>query len=562
MNQILYNTTNTTDKNKVVVFVLIVLVCIIVCVSTLFAAINLKNTKIFNNVFISGMNVSGKTVDEARTLLEEKIEKYENKAITLKLDESEYNVNVNELGFDAVNVEKALEEAYNYGRSGTFIQNNYTILLSNFRNKEIELEYTLDDEVYDELVARITSANEKVSSDDSYEVSGDSIIVVKGQDGLKIDSDMLEKCIITAATTDSSVIDIPVSESTSGKLDFDKIYSEVHVLPQDASFTSGESFEVIVDKTGVDFDIDSAKEEYNNLKAGETMKIALRVVEPKVKVADLDEQLFKDVLATYSTTYDTTEKNRVKNLQTASDRCNGTIVYPGKEFSFHKTIGTRTVANGYAPAHSFVGGRVVNTVGGGICQVSSTLYNIVLHADLEVVERKAHGMYVKYAEPSVDATISEGAIDFRFKNNRSYPIKIVSEMKDGTLTMSILGIKEKTDKIIEIESVTLETLPYTTIRENDSTMLKGTTKVVQEPVDGYISEAYRIEKDANGNIVSRTLISKDKYIPTNEIIKVGTKVIEEKPPVVEPDPQPPEEEKEPERELPPGWDSPESPYGN
>lgn len=185
-----------------------------------------------------------------------------------------------------------------------------------------------------------------------------------------------------------------------------------------------------------------------------------------------------------------------------------------------------------------------------------------MHADLEVVERKAHGMYVKYAEPSVDATISEGAIDFRFKNNRSYPIKIVSEMKDGTLTMSILGIKEKTDKIIEIESVTLETLPYTTIRENDSTMLKGTTKVVQEPVDGYISEAYRIEKDANGNIVSRTLISKDKYIPTNEIIKVGTKVIEEKPPVVEPDPQPPEEEKEPERELPPGWDSPESPYGN
>lgn len=562
MNQILYNTTNTTDKNKVVVFVLIVLVCIIVCVSTLFAAINLKNTKIFNNVFISGMNVSGKTVDEARTLLEEKIEKYENKAITLKLDESEYNVNVNELGFDAVNVEKALEEAYNYGRNGTFIQNNYTILLSNFRNKEIELEYTLDDEVYDELVARITSANEKVSSDDSYEVSGDSIIVVKGQDGLKIDSDMLEKCIITAATTDSSVIDIPVSESTSGKLDFDKIYSEVHVLPQDASFTSGESFEVIVDKTGVDFDIDSAKEEYKNLKAGETMKIALRVVEPKVKVADLDEQLFKDVLATYSTTYDTTEKNRVKNLQTASDRCNGTIVYPGKEFSFHKTIGTRTVANGYAPAHSFAGGKVVNTVGGGICQVSSTLYNIVLHADLEVVERKAHGMYVKYAEPSVDATISEGAIDFRFKNNRSYPIKIVSEMKDGTLTMSILGIKEKTDKIIEIESVTLETLPYTTIRENDSTMLKGTTKVVQEPVDGYISEAYRIEKDANGNIVSRTLISKDKYIPTNEIIKVGTKVIEEKPPVVEPDPQPPEEEKEPERELPPGWDSPESPYGN
>lgn len=561
MNQILYNTTNTTDKKKIALIVLVVLVFAIVCLSTLFALMNLKNTKIINNVFISGIDVSGKTTDEAREILRTKMEEAKNKKLVLKLDGSEYDVVANELGFDAKNLEIALLEAYNYGRDKTFIRNNYTILFSNFKDKEIDLDYTLDEELYYEFSQRISSANPEVVADDKYEISEDKVIITRGQDGMKIDKEALEEAIITTIIGTDNSLEIPIIESKSGKIDFDKLYSEVHVAPQDASFTSGDKFEVVVDKTGIDFDKTKAIEEYNDLKNGETMTIALNIVEPKVKVADLDNQLFKDTLSTFSTKYDTTETNRVKNLQTASDRCNGTIVYPGQEFSFHKTIGTRTIANGYASAHSFAGGRVVNTVGGGICQVSSTLYNIVLHADLEVTERKAHGMYVTYAEPSVDATISEGAIDFKFKNNRNYPIKIVSTMNNGTLTMSILGIKESTDKIIEIESVVLETLSYKTIKENDSSMLQGTTKVVQEPVNGYVSEAYRVEKDANGNIVSRTLISKDKYIPTNEIIKIGTKV---NTPVVKPDPipEPTEEEKEPERELPPGWDSPESPYGN
>lgn len=562
MNQILYNSANTTDKKKVVVFVLCVLVCIVVCVSTLFAAINIKNTNIYNNVFISNIDVSGKSKEEAKKLIQEETMKYEDKKITLKLNESEYDIFLNELGFKVTNESEAIDEAYKYGRSETFIKNNYVILFSNFRNKEIELSYALDETAFNELVSKIANVNATVVSDDTYEMSGDSIVITKGQDGLKIDSEALEKSIIVAAISDATSVDIPIVDASSMKLDLDKIYDEICVLPQNASFTSGEKFEVIVDKTGVDFDIKAAKAEYANLKAGETMEIDLRVVEPKIKVADLNKELFKDVLATYSTTYDATETNRVKNLQTASERCNGTIVYPGEEFSFHKTIGTRTIANGYASAHSFAGGKVVNTVGGGICQVSSTLYNIVLKTDLEVTERKAHGMYVKYAEPSVDATIAEGSIDFKFKNNRNYPIMIESELKDGTLTMSILGIKEETDKVIEIESVVLETLSYSTVRENDSTMLKGTTKVVQEPVDGYISEAYKVVKDTDGNVISRTLISKDKYIPTNEIIKVGTKV---QTPVVEPEPEKepetPIEDDENERDLPPGWDSPESPYG-
>ena len=164
-------------------------------------------------------------------------------------------------------------------------------------------------------------------------------------------------------------------------------------------------------------------------------------------------------------------------------------------------------------------------------------------------------MIVVYAEPGLDATIAEGAIDFRFKNTRKYPIKISAEVVNGNATVSILGLQDKDEPIIELKSVILETIKYSTVRQNDSSMMKGTTKVVQKPSDGYVAEAYKVVKDVNGNIISETLLHKDRYTPINEIIKVGTKV--NTPPVQ----VKPEEPEEPVRDLPPGWDSPESPYG-
>lgn len=576
MNQILYNTSRTPDKKKVILFVLIALICIIICLSTVFALTNKGNENIIKNVYISEIDVSEKSKDEAKKLVSEKMNSYKNKDLSLTVGGKEYLVSSNDIGFYCSNIDEVVEEAYNYGRDGSFLQNNFTILLSNFKNKELELKYSVNENNYDDLIEKIVATNESLVFDDTYEVVENKLIIRKGQDGLKIATDELKDYIVTAMLNDVNTIEVPIENSKSKKLDLNKVYSEVCVAPQNASFTTGENFEFIEEKNGVDFDVALAKDAYDKHEGSGEVIIDLRIVEPSIKVADLDSKLFKDVLSTFSTTYDTSEKNRVQNLTVASDRCNGTVVYPGEEFSFHKTVGTRTIANGYALGSSFAsGGRVVETVGGGICQISSTLYNIVLKADLEIVERKNHGLYVTYAEPSLDATIAEGSIDFRFKNNRKSPIKVVSEVKNGVVTMSILGIKTLEDKNIELESVVIETLAYSVIEQKDSTMLKGTTKVVQEPLEGYISEAYKIVKDANGNEISRTLISKDKYAATNKIIKVGTKV-NTPPPVVTPPvevvvpetpvtpevPVTPEIPEEPERDLPPGWDSPESPYGN
>ncbi len=560
MNQILYNTSRR--RNTWLVILLIALIFTIVFLSTIFAFMNENNDKILKNVFISSVDVSEVTEDEAKVLIENKIKEYSKKEVTLVLNKQEYRVSAEELGFEAGNLMGILDEAYNYGRGESFLKNNYTIMLSNFQNKNFELVYSLKDDLYEDYIAKIVAVNDSLVMDDSYVVSGDKLIITKGQDGLKIDTETLENYIVTAITNNISQVDIPIIESESKKIDLAKIYDDVVVEPKNAEVISGERFEVVTEVAGLGFDIEKAKVDYEEHSGSGDITILLETIAPAITVADLENQLFTNTISTFTTSYDVEDTNRVKNLTTAAERCNGKIVYPGEEFSFHKTIGTRTVANGYAVANSYAGGKVVTSVGGGICQISSNLYNVVLKANLEILERKNHGMIVAYAEPGLDATIAEGSIDFRFKNTRKYPIKIVTSVANGNATVSIMGIQDKDEPTVELKSVIIETISYQTVTQNDATMMKGTTKQVQKPADGYVAEAYKILKDANGTVISETLLHKDKYTPIDEIIKVGTKV--NTPVVVEPEepvtPVVPEEPEEPDRDLPPGWDSPESPY--
>jgi vancomycin resistance protein YoaR len=303
-------------------------------------------------------------------------------------------------------------------------------------------------------------------------------------------------------------------------------------------------------------------QEYEKAKDGESFELALEVVKPEISITDLNDELFKDVLGTYETKYDKYYTTRAENLRLAASKINGKILYPGEIFSYNEVVGERTVAAGYKMAHVFAGGRVIDGLGGGICQVSTTLYNAVVLANLEIVERKAHQMHTGYVQPGRDATVVYGTIDFKFKNNRDLPIKIVCSVVDGVNKFEIFGIKKDTDPTVEFETKILNTVYPKTINENDATMDVGTTKVVQSPMNGYTSETYKILKNSAGEQISRTLLSKDVYQVTNKIVKVGTKPIA---PVV---PETPVEENQPvvtppaveEPILPPGWDSPESPY--
>ena len=570
MNQILYSEKNSNNPNKKIIIAIAMLLVIIL---TLIIVVSKQiDNKILANVYIGDIDVGFKSKEDASNMIASEILNYEGKKVKLVLGEKTVDVTSDDVGFCLENdVNQIVETAYSQGRSGNFFSNATSVVRSYFKDTVITPIYKVNDVKLSVILNSLTSGDSIVASDDEYEILEDKISIKKGASGNKIDVNLAKDYITTAFINNVTSVNIPTVEGDAERVDLDAVYREVYMAPQNASVSTANGFEVIIDKNGKNFDLAKAKELYNALADNEKMEIKIEEVEAEIKVADLEDELFSNVLSTLSTTYDQADTDRVQNLKVASERCNNTILYPGDEFSYNKALGTRTIANGFAPGHSFAGGRVVTTIGGGICQVSSTLYNVVLMADLEITNRVAHGMYVEYVKPSLDATVVDGAIDFKFKNNRKYPVKIEATAENGIVKVSLLGIKEANEPIIEIESVVLETLEYKTIKENDFTMKKGTTKVVQEPVNGYVSEAYRIVKDANGNEVSRTLISKDRYVPTNEIIKIGTKEevvitvpIEPVEPEITPTPVPETTKPsyEEDEELPEGWDSPESPYAN
>ena len=556
MNQILYS--GKVDKKPIFILIAVVLVIVIVIFSVGFGIANLSNDKILNGVVIANVDVSNMTKEEAIQAVNSVYAESTARTIILNYGDFSFEISSDDIGFGYTNAEELVEQGYEYGRNGNIFQNNMTVLKS-YMNTEnrIQTEEKID---FDKLKMAVEDAIPEENifvKDDYYEVSGDKLLLTKGVEGKKIDYTTLGDKVLEALKTREMNVEIPVVISTPVSLDIDEVYARVHKEPIDASYKEGATFEVINEVNGLDFDKEEAKSLYIALKPGETAKVDLKVTEPKIKVADLGDVLFKTLIATYTSKYDISDKNRVTNLEIAANRCNNTVLYPGDEFSYNKALGHRTTANGYKMGNSFAGGKVVQTIGGGICQVSSTLYNAVLRAGLTITDRTAHGMYVQYVPQSTDATVVDNAIDFKFRNDRKYPVKIVTTCENGVMTASIYGVKELDEPTIDIETKILETIEYTTQKQNDSSMKKGTTKVVQKPVNGYVSEAYKVYYK-NGKEISRELISKDKYIPTNEIIKVGTKVDKPAgevvtPPVVEP-------EKPTDPLLPPGWDNPESGY--
>lgn len=193
---------------------------------------------------------------------------------------------------------------------------------------------------------------------------------------------------------------------------------------------------------------------------------------------------------------------------------------PGDVFSYNKVVGKRTVEEGYKDAKIYADGGVVDGLAGGICQISSTLYNAVLLANLEIVERRNHSYTTSYVAAGKDATVVYGAIDFQFKNSRSYPIKIEASVKNGIAEFKIHGMQEENEYEIKIIPVTTGSIPFTTAYVQDPTLAPGQQVVTQVGHAGYKVTTY-IEKRLNGQVVSKEVLSNDTYSPMKTIINIG-----------------------------------------
>lgn len=493
----------------------------VVIFSTAFSIANSNNDNIMNGVSVLGIDLSGLSKEEAKNKILEETDKRLSTEVVLKHNDEVYTLHLLEIGAN-YDIDKMVYSAYLIGRTGNLFISNYEILNSMINKKEIEVVFSYNAENLSSVISQMEESFKDGLHEPNYEIDGNNLVIHSGKNGYVIDSDKLKNILnknLIANNYSTDTIEIPVFEKQASSIDIDKIHTEVYKEAKDAYF-SKEPLVVYPSSTGLDFSI--SLDEAKALITGEsdTYNIPLKTLYPSVSTNDIGMEAFPNKLATYTTSYATSDANRSSNVVLASSKINGLVLMPGDEFSFNGTVGKRTAAAGFKVAGVYVNGQVTNDYGGGICQVSSTLYNAVLRANLEIVSRTNHMFTVGYVPIGTDATVSWGSPDFKFKNSRSYPIKIVTSNSNKRLTVTIYGLKEENEYDVEIISYKTGTVPYKTTYTTDSSLASGQTKVIQSGSNGATSVAYRVLKQ-NGIEVSRQLLSRDTYSPHNQIIARG-----------------------------------------
>lgn len=258
-----------------------------------------------------------------------------------------------------------------------------------------------------------------------------------------------------------------------------------------------------------------------NIATNEKVTLSVEHTEAAVKENSFDE--ITGVIASFSTDYSSSIQNRKENIAISTSKISGHMVMPGQVFSFNDAIGAIDEASGYKPASVIINGEFDSGVGGGVCQVSTTLYNAITKADLEIVERRNHSRPVGYVKRGTDAAVAIGLLDLKFKNNHDFPLYIYGETNGNEVTFSIFGKVEAMDYDIEMESELVETITKKTQEKYDGSLEPGAYIVEQKGNDGYRYKTYKVKKK-DGEVISRELYSTDYYPVRNTIVKVGPKI--------------------------------------
>lgn len=510
-----------TKINFVPIITIGIVIVLLIVLSTVFSLININNTKIVNGVKIEGIDVSGLSREEAKAKFESVYNEKKQKDILLKY--KDYDATINPELIDAsYDINSAVDEAISLGKDSNIIINNYNILFAIIGQKNIKINMTINEEETNKTIDSIGSNIPGAVVEPDYYREDDKLIITKGKEGLKIDNEKLIQKIknnLKDINSKENYIEIPVITKKPEQIDIEKIHEEVYKEVQDAYYTK-DPFTIHPEVEGVDFNVEEAKALLQEDK--EQYEIQLSITKPNVTTSQIGSEAFPNLLSTYSTKYDGGNIDRTTNLRIACQKINDKVILPGETFSYNKTLGERTSAAGYKYAKVYENGEVVDGIGGGICQISSTLYNSVLMANMEVTERRNHQFITSYTPAGRDATVVYGLTDFKFKNTRNYAVKIKASCSNGIATISIYGIKEENEYTVSFSTKTISTIPYTVKYVNDSTLAAGTEKVKQAGANGMITETYII-KSLNGKVVSSKLLSKDTYNAMQRIIARGTK---------------------------------------
>lgn len=490
--------------------------------STVFALINRDNETIFSGISVQGIDVSNLTIDEAKKKVSSIIGNHISEEISLQHNDFQTVILPEQFGV-SFDVDSAVEQAYYIGKSDNLIKNNYTILSLLLKNYNISPSINYDEDLLNSLIDSINAQLPDRVVNPGYSIDGTSLIITSGKDGILISSSDLKDEILSFLNDISSkneTINIPVNNVGAEPINLDAIYKDIFKLPVDASYTTN-PYVVYPSSNGLDFAIsmEDAKAIISNQQDEYT--IPLKITYPNVTTNQIGNEAFPNLLSQFSTSFTSSGYNRSNNIILSSAKLNGLVLMPGEEFSYNQAVGQRTKAAGFRKAGAYSNGKVVQEVGGGICQVSSTLYNAVLYANLEIVERTNHYFNPGYVKAGLDATVSWGGPDFRFKNNRNYPIRIVTDTSGKKLKVYIYGLKTDDDCTVVLDPRYISSVPYKTTYQKDPSLATGETRVISSGSNGCKTATYKYVYDKNGTLISSECISRDTYSPHNKVVAVG-----------------------------------------
>lgn len=422
---------------------------------------NMPKDVMADGIFIDEVDMSGMTISEAVDAIDAYIEGKTGSRITLNINDNQVEVTAGDMGLSCGNAQ-VVEEAFEYGKEGNIVQ-RYKIM------KDLQAEpHTFDLE---------------------FDISDE-----------KIRSIIEEQC---------TVFDVKATDATVKK--------------------SGNGFEITPGVTGVKLDVEASISKVTEFMrsewggSDEVIDLVCELDEPRGTEEDFAK--VKDVLGTFTTSFQSSGANRTKNVTNGVGKINGTILYPGDVFSVYEVTHPFTEANGYATATAYENGMEVDSVGGGICQVSTTLYNAVLNSELEVVERSNHSMIVGYVKPSMDAAIAGTHKDLKFKNSTDAPVYIEGYVSNKKATFTIYGheTRDKSSRKVTYESEVLETTQATPnlVYVGSGSKPAGYKAITQKAHTGYRAQLWKIVT-VNGVEESREVINKSTYKAAPAYCTIGT----------------------------------------
>lgn len=469
-------------------------------------------------VHLSSLPLEGKTLAKAKETVLLSAEGITETPVTVSYNNIEVAFTLEEIGAK-IDWEDGVNRCYQLGKTGNVFVRCKDILAARLGNTTLYPSVSYDEKTLKKKLLVLQNRIKTPVREATAQATEEFILITAGEKGEVFDYDrMVEDVLDVLLAEKEETVALTTKTGQPREISVEKLADIYFKDPINAQYTTenGE-ISIIPDQDGVSFDKELAQKLLNEKKR--LCRIPLIYTKASVTYSDLDTNILKDTIATYTTSYGSGDEGRNYNVELAAERLNGIIVEAGETFSFLEKVGDGSEERGFRKANVYSRGEVVKEPGGGLCQAASTLYSAVLYANLEIVSRTAHQLPVSYIALGQDVTISSET-DFQFKNNQLFPIRILTSTNGSTLTVTLQGTIANPNQTVTIHNSVTETIPYQSKTVMSDQLRPGEQKVIQQGKDGSVVSTYRIITE-NGETIQNDFIAESRYHSIPKVIQEG-----------------------------------------